>query len=450
MKLRVKIVLFSCALVVILAGVPVSASIFLDNFLYLIIAVAGAAVAGIVISIVFAYRVTEKLRSLGESLAIDFIGKADNETSRGKAWTLEPMFQSLQKIGLSLSGLLKEIKPYAPEMRQNSRVLEDTFDYFVLVIHQILLVISQITEDMQKQKGAVESTSSAVIEMVSSIESVSANIDSQSASVMELSSTLEEMTASIKSVAATSKNAGEVVSALVNEAMNGSETLNDTIISIQAIKNSSDQIKEIVDVISNISSQTDLLAMNAAIEAAHAGEFGKGFAVVADEIRKLAETSSSSAKQIATLIKDVTEKIQDSSERSGGVLTAFNNILEDIEKTQNIILEISNASSEQASGTTEILEATNSLVKITDEIRVSMDEQKNANKEINDIVSRLEETADHVIGLTGESIEKRFLMLDAVNRLGKISTRSFDIADRLHRHLKKVRTVQPNGGGGNE
>jgi methyl-accepting chemotaxis protein len=354
----------------------------------------------------------------------------------------DPVLSSLETIRSSVLKTFRELRKITSEVRINSDVLEDSFTYFVVVIDQILKAISEISMDMNEQKEAVQATSSAVLEMVSAIESVSNNIDSQSSSVVELSSTIEEMSASIQNIETTTNRASEISNRLVQEATNGNESINDTINSIKEIRSFSAQIGDIVNVISDISSQTDLLAMNAAIEAAHAGDAGKGFAVVADEIRKLAENSSTSAKQITALIKEVTAKIEVSAENGEQIVSVFTSILDDIEQTKNIISEISLAVQEQTVGNREILEATQSLVKITEEIKGSMSEQSDANKEMNEVISNLEQIASHVEMITKETEDKRFLLLDAVNRQGKLSVRNYDIADRLDGEIESVEYSQ--------
>lgn len=326
---------------------------------------------------------------------------------------------------------------FSREIQMDSEVLEDTFDYFVTVIHEMLGNIRSISDEMLRQKGAVQSTSSAVLEMLESINSVSGNVESQSASVVELSGTMDEMAASIRSIEATTTSATEIADRLVDEANRGSDRIRETIQSINDIRGASAQIGEIVDVISDISSQTDLLAMNAAIEAAHAGEAGKGFAVVADEIRKLAENSNVSTKQISTLIQDVRDKIALSAKGGEAIGSVFSHILGDIEKTRNIISEISNAVQEQAAGNNQIVQAAQALVSITEEIRGSMAEQQNANQEVHSLIANLEEITHHVTTITEETEKKRFLLLDAVNRLGKVAIRNLSALVELN----KVHTV---------
>jgi methyl-accepting chemotaxis protein len=365
----------------------------------------------------------------------DYVELAANVYKQDYALPETSSYSKLEQLRRPLLSAIASLSEFGNEIRTSSDILEDTFDYFVRIVNEILSALGKIDEDMTKQQEAVETTSSTVIEMVSSIDSVSSNIESQSSSVIELSSILEEMISSINNITGTAQQAQEITDTLSMEATKGNESINDTIKSINAIQDSSSQIGEIISVIAHIARRTNLLAMNAAIEAAHAGDAGKGFAVVADEIRNLAEKSNDSAKQIEELIREVVQKIQVSVDSGEAISKVFDKILEDISDTKNIVMEITNAMQEQSTGSNEILKAVENLVDITEKIRGSMSEQQQANKEINGVVANLETIAEHVREITNDTQRKRFKLLDAVNLLGRISVRNYDIAYKFKKQV---------------
>lgn len=334
--------------------------------------------------------------------------------------------------------LMKNVARDSMDVHMNSGALEITFDNFVLIIRDLVKGIAVISQDMEKQKEAVETTSAAVLELLRSVDSVASNTETQASSIIELSSTMEEMSASISNVAKTADTAEGIARSLVEEAETGSNTMAETIRSIREIKESSDKIKEITDVITDISSRTNLLAMNAAIEAAHAGQYGKGFAVVASEIRKLAESTGKSATEITTIIATVMRKIDLSSEMSGQIDSVFRKILGDIQETRKIIAEIASAVTEQAKGSAEIVDAVSDLVNITEEVRSALREQRSANQEIHGVIGNLEQITLDVTRIVREHNEKRFIMLDAVNRLGKVVVRNFDSALKIKNAVKEA------------
>ncbi len=215
-----------------------------------------------------------------------------------------------------------------------------------------------------------------------SSQSLATGAQSQSASVEEISASVEELTASIDGVKINAQDADSVANKTNDLAERGGHAVQKSIEAMELIRTSSDQIAEIIQVISEIASQTNLLALNAAIEAARAGEHGMGFAVVADEVRKLAERSNQAAGEITSLIKESSNRVQEGAQLSDDTGEALKEILQGVESTVAKISEIAGATLEQATNAQQVSQAIQGIAEVTEQAAAGSEEMASSSEEL--------------------------------------------------------------------
>ncbi|QDT62204.1 Biofilm dispersion protein BdlA [Stieleria bergensis] len=196
----------------------------------------------------------------------------------------------------------------------------------------------------------------------------------QAASVEEMNASVHGMTAAIDVIASRAKDSKEQADKTACLAENANNIRSEAVTSMRLIERSSEQITDIIQVISDIASQTNLLALNAAIEAARAGEHGLGFAVVADEVRKLAERSSEAAKEITQLIKESSRRVAEGAERSDRVGQSLASILEAVSKTADGISQIAEQVESQSASTEQVQVAISVVSETTESNAASAEE----------------------------------------------------------------------------
>ena len=292
-------------------------------------------------------------------------------------------------ISRALNDTINHIKNLIGTIKKESDELSDMGTELSSNMNETAAAINEITANIQSIKGRTINQSASVTETNATMEQITVNInrlndqvDRQTAAVSQSSSAIEEMLANIQSVTQTLMKNMDNVNQLESASEVGRTGLQEVAADIQEIARESEGLLEINSVMENIASQTNLLSMNAAIEAAHAGEAGKGFAVVADEIRKLAENSSEQSKTISTVLKKIKESIDKITKSTGNVLQKFEAIDKHIKTVSDQEENIRNAMEEQSQGSKQILEAIGSLNSITQQVKGGSHEMQEGSSEI--------------------------------------------------------------------
>lgn len=291
-------------------------------------------------------------------------------------------------------------------------------------ITEISSNIESISDHITRQASGVTETAGAVNEIASNIESLERMIEAQAAGVAHASSAVEEMIGNINAVNASVSRMAESFALLEMSARDGASKQQIVNERIEIIENESSMLQEANAAIANIASQTNLLAMNAAIEAAHAGDAGKGFSVVADEIRKLSETSTSQSKTIGNQLAKITDSIKSVVSASVDSAKVFNSVAAGIKQTDELIGQIKAAMEEQSTGSKEISESLHSMNDSTTEVRTASVEMSAGNQAILEEIRRLQEATMSM----KDSMQEMRIGAKKINETGSILT---EISSRM-------------------
>ena len=236
-------------------------------------------------------------------------------------------------------------------------------------ILNITEALSSVKNEMENQAAGVQETNSSIEQIMGNIRSLNNAIETQAAGVTQSSAAVEEMVANIQGVTQILDKNREVVKLLGEASDQGQDKVRTAVQTAENVLQQSAGILQASSVIQTIASQTNLLAMNAAIESAHAGDAGKGFAVVAEEIRKLAEQSGSQSKVIDENLKSLSESLTQITVDIKQVQTSFSSIYELSQKVREQESVISNAMDEQNAGNKQVLEAMRAISDSTTEVK---------------------------------------------------------------------------------
>jgi len=201
------------------------------------------------------------------------------------------------------------------------------------------------------------------------IQQVNRRIEEQAASVTQSSAAVEEIIASMNNMTKVAEDKKGLINNLTSLARIGENNMSEMAGAFNSIDRSAGTILEMMEIINTVSKETDLLAMNAAIEAAHAGEYGKGFAVVAEEIRKLSETTASNSANISSTLTGIIDNIKQTAKVTENTGSSISQIIEGITGVAQSMNEMILGMSEVSSGNNEIMKSLSELVSITEEVK---------------------------------------------------------------------------------
>ena len=422
-----------------LSGVSGATQLTADARSTILLTTAVTVAVGLALAVLLAKLIAGPLESLG-LLA--------EEVSKGNL-AADIKSQSRDEIGWlehSMRQMVKNLRTVVGQISTSSRTVATSAE-------EISASSVQMAKGAEAQTSSTEQTSATMVQMAAQMQALARNAESLAANVDETSSSIQQMSATLVQ---TSQN-GEALLQAVEEAMSRLTTMIDNIgsiasrvhmvdevsqrsvveaknngeqlrTSISSIGSQSEEIGKIVKVIEGIADQTNLLALNAAIEAARAGEAGRGFAVVADEVRRLAERSVQATQEIGSVIESVQLETRAAVNLMGGVLGA---IVESIDKTSHLVGEAARATEEHAVGAKEVLRMAGSMSTLTRQIAASVRENAAGAKEITGAAQKMNQLTHQMSEAVSEQKRGGEMVVKAVESVALVSRQNLVAVEQM-------------------
>ena len=398
-------------------------------------------ITGIVVAFLIGRSITKPVTRVAHTLKDIAEGEGDltaaiNIKSKDEIGDLAHYFN--QTIG-KIKSLVINIKKESGTLSDIASSLSSNMNDTARAINKITDNIKHVKERIQNQSISVSETHETMEQFVANINVLNSHIEDQSNNVSQASSAVEEMVANINSVASTLINNAANVNALKGASEISRTSLQEVASDIQEIAKESEGLLEINSVMENIASQTNLLSMNAAIEAAHAGESGKGFAVVAGEIRKLAENSSAQSKTISTVLKKIKSSIDKITQSTENVLNNFGDIDTSIKTVSDQEENIRGVMEEQGRGSKQILQAIGQVNELTRRVKDGSHEMLEGAKEVIHESGSLDKATLEITSGMNEMTIDADQINDAVNHVNEISGKNRDGINVLLREVSRFK-----------
>ena len=371
------------------------------------------------------------------------ISEGEGDLTRSIAVTSK---DEIGDLALYFNNTLEKIKKLIVNVKGEAATLSGIGTDLASNMDETAAAVNEINANIHSIKGRIINQSASVSETHATMEQLTVNIhklndhvENQSIHMSQASSAIEQMMANINSVTGTLVNNADNVKSLKEASEVGRSGMQDVASDVKEIARESEGLLEINSVMQNIASQTNLLSMNAAIEAAHAGDAGKGFAVVADEIRKLAESSGVQSKTIGTVLKKIKGSIDKIMLSTENVLDKFEAIDSSVKTVADQEDSIRNSMKEQTTGSRQVLEGVNEVNEITRQVKTASQRMLEGAKEVIQESDNLEKSTQEITNGMNEMASGADQINIAVNHVNAISGKNREGIVSLTREVSRFK-----------
>lgn len=335
-----------------------------------------------------------------------------------------------------LDDVMEKARQLSVETSSISNTLNESVENISKAIQDSVLKAEKIGQYMEIQNHAVANTSNAISNLVTSVNTVSEEIKTENSVVESTVGETKMMINGVSEVAVGIENAANFSSSLGQITKKTSEDINNLVSEIEAIKNSSEEIITIVKAVSDFSRRTNMLAMNASIEAAHSGVAGKGFSVIAHEIKKLAEASNNQSERISEIVTTINENISSGFELGLNVKNVMDRIAQDADTTSNSINESAISMEKQKSAGERIYEATALMSDSANTVKKETELQNDYAQIVSSSMSEVTTSTLNAEVAIKEIIENNKSLLAQADSIRELTTRTKEATLELDKLIR--------------